>query len=168
MSQKNSTLLIYYISTATCRSKRNPHQARWIQDPANFFTGRNEVVAKVMFLLVSVILSTGGGLPQCMLGYCHPPRRRHPPLPAKETPRKETPQEGGTPLPSRPPPPEGEPPPQKEGSDPGPHPRGKLREIRSSPPPAIRSMSGQYASYWNAFLFLCRFPSVQIQGSVPP
>ena len=29
-------------------------------------TGRNEVVAKVMFLLVSVILSTGG-LPQCML-----------------------------------------------------------------------------------------------------
>ena len=38
------------------------------------FTGRNEVVAKVMFLLVSVILSTGGGgLPQCMLGN-HIPR----------------------------------------------------------------------------------------------
>ena len=49
-----------------------------------------------------------GGLPQCMLGYCHPPRRRHPL--AKETPpegdpprrryplpRKETSQEGGTP-----------------------------------------------------------------------
>ena len=48
-------------------------------------TGRNEVVAKVMFLLVSVILSTGGVLPQCMLEYHHPPRRsrtpriRHPP-----------------------------------------------------------------------------------------
>ena len=35
--------------------------------------GRNEVVAKVMYLLVSVILLTRGGcLPQCMLGY-HPP-----------------------------------------------------------------------------------------------
>ena len=32
------------------------------------FTGRNEVVAKVMFLLVSVILSTGGGgaIPACL------------------------------------------------------------------------------------------------------
>ena len=52
-------------------------------------TGRNEVVAKVMFLLVSVILSTGG-LPQCMLGYHHtPPGGRHPP--------DTTPQEGSTP-----------------------------------------------------------------------
>ena len=42
----------------------------------SFITGRNEVVAKVMFLLVSVILS-GGGVPQCMLGY-HPPGT-HPP-----------------------------------------------------------------------------------------
>ena len=43
-------------------------------------TGRNEVV---MFLLVSVILLTGGGcLPQCMLGYhplgADPPGSRHP------------------------------------------------------------------------------------------
>ena len=30
-------------------------------------TGRNEVVAKVMFLQVSVILLTGGCLPQCMM-----------------------------------------------------------------------------------------------------
>ena len=71
-------------------------------------TGRNEVAAKVMFLLVSVILFTEG-LPQCMLGY------HQPPLPGKEAPL----------------------PPRKE-----------------APPPGIRSMSGRYASYWNAFLCL--------------
>ena len=37
------------------------------------FTGRNEVVAKVMFLQVCVYPQGGGGcLPQCMLG-CHTP-----------------------------------------------------------------------------------------------
>ena len=37
-------------------------------------TGRNEVVAKVMFLQVSVCPQGGSGcLPQCMLG-CHPPK----------------------------------------------------------------------------------------------
>ena len=41
---------------------------------SQIITGRNEVVAKVIFLHLSVILFTGGGLPQCMLGYC-PPRR---------------------------------------------------------------------------------------------
>ena len=59
-----------------------------------FITGRNEVGAKVMFLVVSVILSTGGGLPQCMLGY-HPP--------AKETPCQGDPPAKETPLPRRPP-----------------------------------------------------------------
>ena len=88
------------------------------------FTGRNEVVAKVMFLLVSVILSTGGGgLPQCMLGY-HPPREAHTPP-------------GSTPL-------------QEE------HP-SEAHPLGITPPPretdsGIRSMSGRYASYWNAFL----------------
>ena len=43
----------------------------------SFITGCNEVVAKVMFLLVSVILLTRGGLPQCMLGY-QPPGSMHP------------------------------------------------------------------------------------------
>ena len=48
-------------------------------------------VAKVMFLHLSVILFTGGCLPQCMLGYhppgadttpgSRPPRTRHPPRP---------------------------------------------------------------------------------------
>ena len=66
------------------------------------FTGRNEVVAKVIFLHLSVILFTGGGgLPQCMLGYHpsprtrqtpnprirhHPPRTRHTPPPIRHHP----------------------------------------------------------------------------------
>ena len=40
----------------------------------DIFTGRNEVVAKVMFLQVSVCPQGGGGcLPQCMLGCQNPP-----------------------------------------------------------------------------------------------
>ena len=42
------------------------------------FTGRNEVVAKVIFLHLFVILFTGGVLPQCMLGY-QPPDQTPPP-----------------------------------------------------------------------------------------
>ena len=64
-------------------------------------TGRNEVVAKLIFLHPSVIHSVhgGGGLPQCMLGY-HPPGSRHPPkqthTPQEQTPppRKQTPAYG--------------------------------------------------------------------------
>ena len=41
------------------------------------FTARNEVGARLCFLHVSVILFTGGGLPQCMLGY-HPPEQTPP------------------------------------------------------------------------------------------
>ena len=91
------------------------------------FTGRNEVVAKVIFLHLSVILFTGGegGLPQCMLGY-HPPRSR-PPL----------------------------------GADP-PSPRSRHHPLRPDPLPweadsSIRSTSGRYASYWNAFLLSLHF-----------
>ena len=55
-----------------------------------FITGRNEVVAKVIFLHLFVILSTGG-LPQCMLGY-HPPRSRHThPSPGSRPPWEQTP-----------------------------------------------------------------------------
>ena len=56
----------------------------------SIFTGRNKVVAKVMFLLVSVILLTGGGgcLPQCMLG-ADTPWEQTPPW--KQTPQKQTP-----------------------------------------------------------------------------
>ena len=77
-------------------------------------TGRNEVVAKVMFLHLSVILFTGG---DCLSVCWTTPLPRRPPLcqgdprPAKETsPAKETPPSG-------------------------PHPRGKLRGIRSRPTP---------------------------------
>ena len=59
------------------------------------FTGRNEVVAKVIFWYLFVILFTGG-LPQCMLGY-HPPGSMHPllgsthPLPGSTHPSGSTP-----------------------------------------------------------------------------
>ena len=49
-------------------------------------TGRNEVVAKVIFLHLPVILFTGGVLPQCMLGY--PPGSRPP---WDQTPQEQTP-----------------------------------------------------------------------------
>ena len=91
-------------------------------------TGRNEVVAKVMFLLVSVILSRGGGLPQCMLGY-HPP--------PKHTPGKHTPWQA---------------PPQEAHTSPV-----------STHTPGIWSMSGRYASYWNAFLFSYHFIQIPFE-----
>ena len=71
----------------------------------SIFTGRNEVVAKVMFLLVSVILSTEGGSASVHAGILPPPGRRETPLaggpprrrypPAKETPpRRRSPCQG--------------------------------------------------------------------------
>ena len=70
--------------------KGNKHAVHILLENNLVVTGRNEVVAKVMFLLVSVILLTEGGfLPQCMLGYQPPgadtiPQNRH-------TPRADTP-----------------------------------------------------------------------------
>ena len=98
----------------TCEQERNIE--------LNFkriFTDRNEVGAKVMFLLMSVILFTGG-LPQCMLGY--PPGGRPPSW-------EQAPPGAGTPP----------------------------RE--ADLPPGIQSMSGRYASYWNAFLCVYVFAS---------
>ena len=95
-------------------------------------TGRNEIVAKVMFLQVSVIHSVhGGGL------------RRTPP--AGRTPRTR----------EKPPPNQADPP--RQGEPPGP----------GRPPPreedcSIRSMSGRYASYWNAFLSYLNFNILKI------
>ena len=126
----------------------------------SIFTGRNEVVAKVMFLLVSVILSTEGGSASVHAGILPPleggtPLPRRPPPqeggpPARETPRrrhppkgdpsqKETPQEGDPPH-SRPTPKGGIEGDQIQantqgGSDLGPHPMRKLRGIRSRPTP---------------------------------
>ena len=89
-------------------------------------TGRNEVVAKVMFLHVCVILFTGGVSRQA------PPGTRQTP-----------PDQAGKPL------------------GPGPWTRQQSPQNQADPPPprqeedcSIRSMSGRYASYWNAFLFI--------------
>ena len=102
-------------------------------------TGRNEVVAKVIFLHLSVIHSVHmGGLPQCMLGYHHPPRSRHPPgadTPPEQTPPEQTPHSG-----SRHPPPQEQTPPTPQEAD-----------------SSIRSTNSRYASYWNAFLFEISF-----------
>ena len=90
-------------------------------------TGRNEVVAKVIFLHLSVILFTEG---------TPPPQSRHPP--GADTPQEQTPSR------SRHPP----------------------REAHSS----IRSTSGRYAFYWNAFLLayvirISRYPHMDEQRS---
>ena len=93
------------------------------------FTGRNEVVAKVMFLQVSVILSTGGGSPENPpLDQADPPRtKENPPSPrTKENPprTKENPpppdQENPPWTKENPPPPpdQGEPPPRTKENPP--------------------------------------------------
>ena len=133
------------------------------------FTGRNEVVAKVMFLLVSVILLTWGCLPQCMLGYHtdtlpgadtpHPqeqtPHQSRQPTGA-DTPPQQTPPRTDTPRTdpyrSRHHPPEQTPTTPLEQT-----PSRNRHPPRSTHPPppeadcGIRSMSDRYASYWNAF-----------------
>ena len=87
------------------------------------FTGRNEVVAKVIVLHLSVILFTGGAcLRQTPQVRHHPPQFRHPPG-ADITPRSDTHISGLSTPPSG--------------------------EANSG----IWSTSGRYASYWNAFLF---------------
>ena len=92
-------------------------------------TGRNEVVAKVIFLHLFVILFTGGGvcLPQCMLGY-------QPPPPPEQTHSPRSRYRLGADTPAGADPPQEQTPPQEADS-------------------TMRSMSGRYASYWNAFLF---------------
>ena len=120
----------------TCRRMRSnkwyhslaPSSSFVLLEFMHIFTGRNEVVAKVMFLLVSVILSTGGSAsrrPPCQgdppaketpllprrpptkenpPAKENPPRKEaQPPLPRRQPPAKETPLEGGTLLPRRPP-----------------------------------------------------------------
>ena len=100
-----------------------------------------------MFSQASVILLTGGCLPQCMLGYTppwsRPPWNRHPPEqtpPWEQTPPRADPPRADTP---------------QEWTPPSPQPPGS----RHSPHRAcweIRSMRGQYASYWNAILCFYR------------
>ena len=127
-------------------------------------TGRNEVVAKVIFLHLSVIHSVhrgGGGLPQCMLppppwtrqtpldqadppGPGRPPQTRQTPPRTRQTPpdQADAPQTRQTPWTRQTPP-------QTRQTPTPPRPGRPPREADSS----IWSTSGRYASYWNAFLF---------------
>ena len=94
----------------------------------------------------------GGCMPQCMLG-CKPPWTRHTPPDQAHTPRSRPPQtRHTTPRPGTPPPGPGTPPTPPEQT----HPPTRHTPLEQAPREAdtsIRSMSGQYASYWNAFLF---------------
>ena len=98
-------------------------------------TGRNEVVAKVMFLQVCVCPRGGGCLPQCMLG-CHAPpppdggtpRMENPPRTRQTPPQMEEPPPG-----TRQTPPDGEPPTPPDQADPPPD--GEPPGTRQTPPP---------------------------------
>ena len=91
-------------------------------------TGRNEAVAKVIFLHLFVILFTQGGcLPQCMLGY-HTSREQTPPR--SRAPRADTPQSRHPPEktpPEQTPPWEQNPPPGAES------PRSRIPQEQTPP-----------------------------------
>ena len=134
------------------------------------FTGRNEVVAKVMFLHVCVILFTGGGgslgrPPRTWQGEPPPPDQppgtwqgESPPRPTPLGPGRENPPPRTRQTPSRdlagrnPPRPGRHPPGTWQGEHPPP-PRPGRPPPRREEDCSIRSMSGRYASYWNAFLY---------------
>ena len=120
-----------------------------------------------MFLHVSVILYTGGvSREPPRPGRHHPPRTRQTPPRQGEPPRDqgEPPQTRQTPPgPRRTPPDQADPPgprrtPPDQGEPPGPGrpPPGPRRPPREEDC-SIRSMSGWYASYWNAFLLFNMF-----------
>ena len=72
----------------------------------DFITGRNEVGAKVMFLLQFVILFTGGGVCLSACWDTTPPRADTPQEqtpPRADTPREQTPPGADTPLEQIPP-----------------------------------------------------------------
>ena len=114
-------------------------------------TSRNEVVAKVMFLHVSVILFTGG-----VSWQGDPPGQGEPP-PGQGEP----PQTGRNPSPQtrQTPPNQADPPQTRETPQiwqTSPTRQTCPPRTRQTPPrdadSRIRSTSGRYASYWNAFL----------------
>ena len=83
---------------------------------------------------------------------------RHPPGPGRHPPGPGTPPPG----PGRHPPnqahPRAQPPPRGPGRPPPPPPREEDC--------SIRSMSGRYASYWNAFLFTFQFAIMALRGLI--
>ena len=129
-------------------------------------TGRNEVVAKVIFLHLSVVLFTGGAcLRQTPLWEQTPPQEQNPP---EQTPLGQTPPRSDTPPGQTPPqvrhplsrhPPKQTPPWEQTPGLSTPSPGTKYTPPGlSTPAPegdsGIRSTSGRYASFWNAFLFV--------------
>ena len=140
---------------------------------SDIFIGRNEVVAKVIFLHLSVILFTGGvsasvhaEIPhppgadtprqQTSPGSRHPPGSRHTPWeqthpPEQTLPWEQTPPGSRHPRSRHPP-----------GAD-TPSPEQTPPRADTPPPGAntgIRSKSSRYASYWNAFLFEIIFDGI--------
>ena len=103
-----------------------------------------------MFLHVSVILLTGGVSRETPPGTKeNPPGTRHTPPDQGEPPRDQA----HPPGPRRTPPGPGTPP-RPRRTPPGPrHPPPDQGEPPREEHCSIRSMSGRYASYWNAFLF---------------
>ena len=117
--------------------RTSPHKQHYIlHHPQNIdktvnITGQNEVVAKVIFLHLFVILFTGG--------WWYPRRDWGRSPPGSMPPPRSKPPGSRPPRTTPPPPPGSRHPPQT---------RPPLREADSG----IRFMSGRYASYWNAFL----------------
>ena len=107
---------------------------------ALIITGRNEVVAKVMFLHVSVILSTGGVSGEPPLGPGRPPRQGEPPRYQADTP----PDQGEPPGTRENPPKDQEAPPGPGRTPPGPRrtplPPGPGRPPRTRQPPPRRRL----------------------------
>ena len=109
--------VIFLQETHATKNKEKQWKTEW---GGRVITGRNEVVAKVMFLHVSVILSTGGVLQAGRPPWLgdHPPGTRQTP-PAGRTPPvagRPPPRPGRLPLGPGRPPQLGEPPPPPPGS----------------------------------------------------
>ena len=119
-------------STGTTPSETRGKLQSWCQP--NFYRSQRSW-AKVMFLQASVILSTGGGVSASM-------HARIPPPPGVDTPSSEQNPPGSRPLQSRHPP----------GADTPWSRRPPGADIPREAGSGILSMSGRYASYWNAFL----------------
>ena len=129
-----SYVLVHYGPNALKMIQYNTSPDAASSDDLMLFTGRNEVVAKVIFLHLSVILFTGVGVSASVHAGI--------PIPTADTPLEKTPL-GADPS---------EKTPQSR------HPPGADTPREQTAPWeadfGIRSMSGRYASYWNAFLLL--------------
>ena len=101
-------------------------------------TGHNEVVAKVIFLYLFVILFTGGGvLPQCMLGYHNPPQDQADP-PGSDPPGTRQTPPGSDPPGTRQTPRIRHHPPPQDQADPTPSGSDTTPSWQTLPPPGCR------------------------------